>query len=258
MFCLLFLFRVFCHWKQLYFCMVILSRDIYFGCFLNIFSSHRIIFLVIYFQQTDRNCCINCNTQFGEYHCGMCNLWMSLVCLTWNSAHILVLSVVASMHGVVYFHCVVSRKTLSICWEFCRARNPSIAIAVDFAVSEVSRHFVIATSAACASRLVSLILISASRTNIRTIVRFVAKTCSRRDSPPRTCPVVMRFTLIAFENWPALIIVVPFAKRRWCRSKAWRRLGRHVLEISRNIPCRQICNASLILCVMIARRRATH
>lgn len=29
-------------------------------------------------RQAASNCCINCNTQFGEYHCGMCNLWMSL------------------------------------------------------------------------------------------------------------------------------------------------------------------------------------
>ena len=27
--------------------------------------------------KNDRNNCINCNIQFGEYHCSICNLWMS-------------------------------------------------------------------------------------------------------------------------------------------------------------------------------------
>ena len=27
--------------------------------------------------QLNRNCCINCSTVFGEYHCNICNLWMA-------------------------------------------------------------------------------------------------------------------------------------------------------------------------------------
>jgi uncharacterized CHY-type Zn-finger protein len=30
-------------------------------------------------QQAASNQCINCQTVFGEYHCGICNLWMSMV-----------------------------------------------------------------------------------------------------------------------------------------------------------------------------------
>jgi hypothetical protein len=30
-------------------------------------------------RQSTSNQCINCRTVFGEYHCSICNLWMSMV-----------------------------------------------------------------------------------------------------------------------------------------------------------------------------------
>ena len=120
-------------------------------------------------------------------------------------------------------------------------KSPFIANSVAFVESAVSKPFGIAMNVACASRSASLRRISVSRTSTRTIVPFVVKTCFPRDNLPKIYPVVMPFMPIAFGNWPALTIDVPFVKRPWSARRVWQPHGKHGPETLPNIPCPQTC-----------------
>jgi len=45
---------------------------------MNRFLIREIVCKLCNTRQPTSNVCINCNATFGEYHCGVCNLWMSL------------------------------------------------------------------------------------------------------------------------------------------------------------------------------------
>ena len=47
---------------------------------MNRFLVREIVCKNCHTQQPVSNQCTNCQTLFGEYHCGICNLWMSMVC----------------------------------------------------------------------------------------------------------------------------------------------------------------------------------
>lgn len=204
--------------------------------------------ILICFQT--RNCCVNCNSQFGEYHCGMCNLWMSLV--RQRVSFLLSIFFVKKVRLTFVLNDIDFRLGYTG-----RARSPFIVTGVDFVAWEEWKHFAIATNAACAFQLVSLILISASRTSTRITARSAEKTCSLRDSLLRIYHVDTLSMLIASASWLVSIIVAPSVKRRSCRSRAWPPLGRPGPEILQNILCLLICSVSLTLCVTIARQRVT-
>ena len=46
---------------------------------MNRFMVERVVCKNCHTQQPVSNQCIQCHTVFGEYHCGICNLWMSMV-----------------------------------------------------------------------------------------------------------------------------------------------------------------------------------
>lgn len=128
-----------------------------------------------------------------------------------------------------------------------------IARNVAFVELVALKPFAIAMNVACASPWVSLTRISASATNTRTIVQFVAKTCFPVVNRHKICLVDTRFTPIAFENSPVLIIAVPFAKRRSCPNKVWPQRGKLEPETLPSIPCLPICSGLWILCAMIVK-----
>ena len=143
-----------------------------------------------------RNQCVNCHTIFGEYHCGVCNLWMSMVCIYSVEFPLFV--------HLSHFLALIVRGSL---------KSPSIASNAVFVVSVASKHFVTAMNVACAYQSVSLRRINVSRISTRTIVQCVEKICSRRDNHHKIYPVVMPFMLTVFANWLVLIIDALFAKR---------------------------------------------
>jgi hypothetical protein len=140
--------------------------------------------------------------------------------------------------------------------SFYSQRNPFIACNADFAAWEASKRFAIAKSAACASRYPCLRLTSASRTSTRITALCAAKICFPRASLLKTCPVVTRFTRTASENSRVLTIAVRSAKRLSSVNRAWRRLGKRGLGISRSTQCRRICSALSISCAMTVKPRA--
>lgn len=83
-------------------------------------------------RQNASNQCVECQTVFGEYHCGTCNLWMSMVCRSEN-------------------HLTLHNLTLTG-----RPRSHSIATNVDSVELGAPNPFAIAMSAACASRCPSM------------------------------------------------------------------------------------------------------
>jgi hypothetical protein len=148
-----------------------------------------------------RNECISCHAAFGEYHCGVCNLWMSLVSKVLSPV-VKVAIVLSHVFAISLFH-LPSPK------------NPFTAINAAFAVWVALNPSATVPSVACASRSVSCSPISASRTNTRTAAQFVAKTCSRHVSPRRTCRAAMPFTRTASANSLVSTTAAPFAKRPW-------------------------------------------
>jgi hypothetical protein len=113
-----------------------------------------------------------------------------------------------------------------------------------------------AMSAACAFRSVCLLLISASRINIRTTVLSVEKTCSLPVSLLKIYPAVTPFMRTVSGSWLGLIIVVPSARRRLSHSNPWPLLGRHEPGTLQSIRCPVICKELSTSCAMIAERRA--
>lgn len=158
-------------------------------------------------QQAASNQCSNCQTVFGEYHCGVCNLWMSMVCTA--------MSCLSNLSQTIVFILCVLRLTFASIDFLNSPRSPFIASNVVFAELAESKPFAIVTNAACAFQFRFLRRISASKTSTRIIAQSVVKICSRLVSRPKTCPVDMPFTLIASANLLALTIAVLFAKRQW-------------------------------------------
>jgi RING finger/CHY zinc finger protein 1 len=48
---------------------------------MNRFMVREVVCKNCHTQQAVSNQCIQCHTVFGEYHCNICNLWMSMVCM---------------------------------------------------------------------------------------------------------------------------------------------------------------------------------
>jgi hypothetical protein len=156
---------------------------------------------------------------------------------------------------VFYFaHSVVSSS--SFAYRYNSPRSPFIAFSVDFAVLVALKPFAIAKSVACVFRYPCLKLISASRTSTRTIVQSVVKICSLLANHLRTCLVDMLFTRIVSASLRALTTAVPFARKRWSVSRAWRRRGKREPGTLRNIPCQPICSVSWTLFATIVKPRA--
>jgi uncharacterized CHY-type Zn-finger protein len=230
-------------------------------------------------RQAATNQCVDCQTVFGEYHCGTCNLWMSTVCYYF---------VVVVAFRYWWFNYSPARLIYYLTWLLhTRPRNLFIATYAGSVVWGVPSPFVIAQNVACAypcrsmrastsstkvlerrfsppppAHSVAFIYMyvyftaTASRTNTRTIVRSVARTCSLRASRRKIYRADTPFTPTAFANWPALTIAVRFARKRSCRNRAWRPPGRRERGILLSIPCRPICNARSISFATIVRSKA--
>ena len=142
-------------------------------------------------------------------------------------------------------------------------RNPFTVMSVAFVASVESNTFVTATNAACAlastyfrahncfkdkykNNCPSLsrrhVFVSPESTGFSVWPWYVAeiKCFGTFFESHYFSTTFTPFTHIAFASLPALTIAVPFAKRRLSRSKAWRPLGKLVLETLPNNPCLRI------------------
>lgn len=183
-------------------------------------------------RQAASNQCIHCQTIFGEYHCGLCNLWMSMVSRKSLFSNYL------SNQQLIYY----------------RPKSPSTVTNVAFAEWVGWRTFGIVTNVACALASVSLKATSASRTSIKIIVLSAEKTCLAVDRALKICRVAMPFMPTASANWLDLTIVAPFARRRLSVNRAWRLLGKLVPGTLLSTPCQQISSAQWISCATIVRQ----
>jgi len=110
-------------------------------------------------------------------------------------------------------------------------KNLFIVTSVASAELEVKRIFDIALNVVCVFLSMFSKPTGVSRTNTKTTVQSVEKTCSRHANLPKTYLADMRSMHTVFESWLVSTIAVLYVKRLLSRGNLWQQHGRLALEI---------------------------